>query len=86
MGRPSKKKKQPTDLTTVGGRIKAARVAKDLTQAKLASAADLTPGHIHVLETNGSEPSDATLGRIARVVGRSVKWLRDGSNGNGAKS
>lgn len=81
MGRPPKNHKD--DLTTLGGRIRAARRAKGLSADALAHAAQISAGHVFVIERNGVEPTDATLGRIAKALGRSVKWLRDGSAGNG---
>lgn len=55
----------------VGGRLKAARVARGLTQRDLASRAGITNGMISMIEQNKHSPSVATLNRLTDALGLS---------------
>lgn len=56
----------------IGQRIKALRVAQQLTQEELASRTDLTKGFISQLENDATSPSIATLTQILDVLGISL--------------
>jgi transcriptional regulator with XRE-family HTH domain len=56
----------------IGQRIKALRVAQQLTQEELASRTDLTKGFISQLENDSTSPSIATLTQILDVLGISL--------------
>jgi transcriptional regulator with XRE-family HTH domain len=53
----------------IGQRIKALRVAQQMTQEELANRADLTKGFISQVENDESSPSIATLTQILEVLG-----------------
>ena len=53
----------------IGTRIKALRVAQQMTQEELANRADLTKGFISQIENDESSPSIATLTQILDVLG-----------------
>lgn len=55
----------------VGGRLKAARVARDMSQRELASHAGVTNGMISMIEQNKHSPSVATLNRLTDALGLS---------------
>lgn len=55
----------------VGGRLKAARVARGLTQRDLANRAGVTNGMISMIEQNKHSPSVATLNRLTDALGLS---------------
>ena len=56
----------------IGQRIKALRVAQQLTQEELASRTDLSKGFISQLENDATSPSIATLTQILDVLGISL--------------
>lgn len=56
----------------IGQRIKALRVAQQMTQEELGSRTDLTKGFISQLENDGTSPSIATLTQILDVLGISL--------------
>ena len=53
----------------VGGRLKAARTARDMTQRDLATRAGVTNGMISMIEQNKHSPSVATLNRLTDALG-----------------
>lgn len=55
----------------VGGRLKAARTARGLTQRDLANRAGVTNGMISMIEQNKHSPSVATLNRLTDALGLS---------------
>lgn len=58
-----------------GKRLKQARKAAGLTQAKLAEKIGMTQGGYTQYENVGREPSFTTLVALARVLNVSVDWL-----------
>lgn len=65
--------------TTLGQRIKSARIAAGLTQTRLARDADVGPNALWGYETDRVEPRIATLVRMADVLGVDVGWLARGT-------
>lgn len=65
-------------MTTLGARIKALRLERDLQQRQLAEKADLTPSMVSQIESGRLTPSLNTLGRIATALGVSIAALFDG--------
>ena len=64
------------DLSTVGGRIRAARLAKGLTQEQLAKAVGVSKGAISQWEANTIERLNApNLLRLASRLEVSARWL-----------
>lgn len=60
------------DQMEIGPRIKALRVAQNMTQEELASRTDLSKGFISQLENDATSPSIATLMQILDVLGISL--------------
>jgi hypothetical protein len=56
--------------------LRAARLAKGLSQAELAAAAGLSPGWISLLERTPSFLTERTAQRLAEVLGVSGEELR----------
>lgn len=56
----------------IGQRIKALRVAQQMTQEEVANRSDLTKGFISQLENDATSPSIATLTQILDVLGVSL--------------
>jgi len=65
-------------MTTLGERIKALRLERDLQQRQLAEKAELAPSMLSQIESNRLSPSLATLGRIAAALGVPIATLFDG--------
>lgn len=63
------------DLHAIGGRIKAARERKHLTQEDLAAIVDLSPTHISVIERGVKPPKLVTLVAIANALDVSADTL-----------
>ncbi len=66
----------------VGGRIRAARQARGMTQAALAGAVGVTRSAVAQWETERAGQVRANLTRIASVLGVSVQFLLEGTTGN----
>ena len=64
--------------TSLGGRIKALRLERDLQQRQLAEKAGLTPSMVSQIESGRLTPSLNTLGKIAGALGVSIATLFDG--------
>lgn len=64
------KSKTPTPVD-VGGRLKVARVTRNLSQRELATRAGVTNGMISMIEQNKHSPSVATLNRLTDALGLS---------------
>jgi len=58
---------------TIGQRIKEARLAKGLTQQKLADTMHYTVVHVSCVERDVYKPSNRSLMAFERVLGRIVK-------------
>lgn len=72
--------------TTVGERVRAARVALGLTGRALERAADMTPGHVWLIENRpNASISSNTARALATALGVSIDWLIAGV-GAGPKS
>ncbi len=56
------------DLSAIGGRVKAAREAKGLTQEDLAALVELSPTHVSVIERGVKPPKLSTLVAIANAL------------------
>ncbi len=63
------------DLSAIGGRIKAARERKKLTQEDLAAIVNLSPTHISVIERGVKPPKLITLVNIANALEVSADML-----------
>ncbi len=66
----------------VGTRIRAARLARGMTQAALANAVGVTRSAVAQWETDRAGQVRANLTRIASVLGVSVQFLLEGNSGN----
>jgi transcriptional regulator with XRE-family HTH domain len=64
-----------TDTATSGGRLRAARVRRGLTQAELAARMDVTPGMISFVETGRDDFSMRRWLQATDVLGVSLDWL-----------
>lgn len=67
---------------TLGARARRARDARGLSQVVVAQRARVDQTAVSKIERDKLNPEDATLGRLADVLGVSVAWLRSG-DGNG---
>ena len=65
-------------MTSLGERIKALRLERDLQQRQLAEKAELTPSMVSQIESGRLTPSLHTLGRIAAALGVPIATLFDG--------
>ena len=64
-------------MTSLGERIKALRLERDLQQRQLAVKAELTPSMVSQIESGRLTPSLNTLGRIAAALGVPIATLFD---------
>lgn len=70
------KRQAATQLkTTIGLNLRAARTAQHLTQRELAQALDTDAFQVSRWEVGRIRPSDATLIRMAEVLGVEYAWL-----------
>lgn len=60
---------------TIGGRIRAARIAKGLTHEGLAQATGLSLDSVQKIQAGRREPQASTLAAIARALGVSADSL-----------
>jgi transcriptional regulator with XRE-family HTH domain len=67
-------------MSTVGDRIRQQRQNLDLTQEKLAKAANISKGFLSDVETNTRNPSAEYLLRIANALGVSLDYLMKGGD------
>jgi transcriptional regulator with XRE-family HTH domain len=65
-------------MSSLGERIKALRLERDLQQRQLAEKADLTPSMVSQIESGRLTPSLHTLGRLAAALGVPIATLFDG--------
>ena len=65
-------------MTSLGERIKALRLERDLQQRQLAEKAELTPSMVSQIESGRLTPSLNTLGKIAAALGVPIATLFDG--------
>src|SRR5205823_13864607 len=65
-------------MTTLGERIKALRLERELQQRQLAEKAGMTPNMISQIESGRLTPSLHTLGKIAGALGVTIAALFDG--------
>src|SRR5215472_9574658 len=65
-------------MSSLGSRIKALRLERDLQQRQLAEKADLTPSMVSQIESGRLTPSLHTLGKIAAALGVPIAALFDG--------
>lgn len=67
-------------MSTFAERLKAARIARGLSQLDLANAADVTKQSISAIEIGKTTtPEHATIIKIARKVRKHPKWLLEGT-------
>lgn len=64
-----------TNVSAVGKRVRALRVARGMTQKQLADLAGLYHTTISELELGKTLPGIDTLGKIAAVFGVTLHWL-----------
>lgn len=64
--------------TSLGDRVKAARIAKNLTQEELAGQVDVSRPLIVKYENNSVSPNAITLSRIAQVLDTDLEYLING--------
>jgi len=62
-------------IMTIGANIKKLRLAKDMTQLQLATAAGITKSYVSLIESNDKIPSVPALYTIANVFGVSIMKL-----------
>lgn len=67
-------------MATIGEQVREARQARHLSLAQLASASGLSKGFLSQLESGISNPSLASLNRLASALDVSVRSLMSGSN------
>ncbi|MBI3635020.1 MAG: helix-turn-helix transcriptional regulator [Candidatus Rokubacteria bacterium] len=65
-------------MTTLGVRIRALRMERELQQRQLAEKAELTPSMVSQIESGRLTPSLHTLGKIAASLGVPIATLFDG--------
>src|ERR671923_2245642 len=65
-------------MTSLGARIKALRMERELQQRQLAEKAELTPSMVSQIESGRLTPSLNTLGKIAAALGVPIASLFDG--------
>jgi transcriptional regulator with XRE-family HTH domain len=65
-------------VSTLGARIRALRMERDLQQRQLAEKAELTPSMVSQIESGRLTPSLHTLGKIAAAFGVPIAGLFDG--------
>jgi transcriptional regulator with XRE-family HTH domain len=65
-------------MTSLGARIKALRLERELQQRQLAEKADLTPSMVSQIESGRLSPSLHTLGKIAAAFSLPIAALFDG--------
>src|SRR5262249_47807359 len=80
---PSSQELASDELTSalVGGRLKAARLARRLTLSEVASASGLTKGFLSKLERDKANASVASLIRLCEVLGVPVSSLFQAATG-----
>lgn len=67
------------DVTTLGGRIRAARERRGLTQRELAEAVGVGARAVRLWEAGRKQPYLARLRTLARVLVVDLGWLLEGS-------
>src|SRR5207244_4102304 len=77
-GRPRRRSGPGGGMTSLGVRIKALRLERDLQQRQLAEKAELTPSMVSQIESGRLTPSLNTLGKIAAALGVPIASLFDG--------
>jgi transcriptional regulator with XRE-family HTH domain len=65
-------------MSSLGGRIKALRLERELQQRQLAEKAGLTPSMVSQIESGRLTPSLNTLGKVAAALGVPIAALFDG--------
>lgn len=68
------------DETTIGGRIRKARVGRKLTTRELAAEVGVSQNYLSVVERNDKQASPALLQKIAEFTGVSFTWLKNGKS------
>lgn len=68
---------KPFDISTLGGRIAAARKARKLTQTELAELVGIGQSSIALLESNSTKATHHAL-KLAEALGVSLEWLLNG--------
>lgn len=67
-------------MTTIGDRVREARLAAGLSQTALAGSA-FSPSYISLIEAGHREPTDAALGVLAERLGTTLEFLKHGEDG-----
>ncbi len=67
-------------MTTLGDRVREARLAAGLSQTALAGTA-FSPSYISLIEAGHREPTDAALGVLAERLGTTLEFLKHGEDG-----
>ena len=68
------------DISTIGGRIRKARVNCRLTTRELAELVGVSQNYLSVVERNDrKQASPALMQRIADATGVSLEWIKDGA-------
>lgn len=70
------------DMENLGSRIRAARRAAGLTQQQVADHFDIKRVNVTQWEGDTTKPDGYRIPELAKILGVSVEWLRDGA-GNG---
>jgi len=66
------------DLATMGKRIRAARMAKGMSQGKLARAIGVEPQTVYRYEKQGMVPGSEAMTALARELGVTERWILHG--------
>lgn len=69
-----------TDMTTIGDRVRQARVAAELSQTALAGD-KLSPSYVSLIESGRRDPTDSALAILAERLGLTVEYLKFGDEG-----
>ncbi|MEV7972234.1 helix-turn-helix transcriptional regulator [Cellulomonas sp. NPDC089187] len=67
-------------MTTIGDRVRQARVASGLSQTALAGGS-LSPSYVSLIESGRREPTDSALALLAERLGLTVEYLKFGDQG-----
>lgn len=70
---------------TVGGRIEAARKARDMTQQQLSAQLGVSRGAVGQWEINATSPAIAKMEEVAKILDVTPEWLSYGVENNGMR-
>lgn len=74
------KKCVPTDGTTIGGRVRNARLASGYTIKDFAVLIEVSPNHLRLIERGEKQASFKLLQKIARITETPYQWIIKGAS------